>query len=127
MLAIFNPLGTRLIGTLRRDCLDHVLIFGERHLRQIPTVYSRYYIDTRTHLGLRKDVPLGRAVQRSGTIVPIPILFRIASSLRADLIFGRDNHRNLQESRRLKQAPAFERGIGRLCGERNGRRELVPA
>ncbi len=74
MLAIFNLLGTRLIGTLRRDCLDHVLIFGERHLRQVPTVYSRYYNDTRTHLGLRKDAPLGRAVQRSGTIVPIPIL-----------------------------------------------------
>jgi hypothetical protein len=48
----------RLIGTLRRDSLDHVLIFGERHLRAILTLYSLYYNGTRTHLGLRKDAPL---------------------------------------------------------------------
>ena len=64
----------RLIGTLRRDCLDHVLIFGERHLRRVLTLYSRYYNETRTHLGLGKDAPLRRAVQRSGTIVTTPIL-----------------------------------------------------
>jgi hypothetical protein len=65
----------RLIGTLRRDCLDHVLIFGERHLRGVLTSYSLYYNETRTHLGLGKDAPLGRAVERSGTIVTTPILF----------------------------------------------------
>jgi hypothetical protein len=47
-----NPYVERLIGTLRRDCLDHVLIFGERHLRRILTLYSVYYNETRTHLGL---------------------------------------------------------------------------
>jgi transposase InsO family protein len=63
-----NPYVERLIGTLRRDCLDHFLIFGS-------DIYDRfYYNETRMHLGLRKDAPLGRAVQRSGTIVPIPIL-----------------------------------------------------
>jgi hypothetical protein len=40
----------RLIGTLRRDCLDHVLIFGERHLRRILTLYFSYYNETRTYL-----------------------------------------------------------------------------
>ena len=69
-----NPYVERLIGTLRRDCLDHVVIFGERHLRRILTLYSLYYNETRTHLGLGKDAPLRRAVQRSGTIVSTPIL-----------------------------------------------------
>lgn len=69
-----NPYVERLIGTLRRDCLDHVLIFGERHLRQVLTAYSLYYNEARTHLGLSKDAPLGRAVQRSGQITVTPVL-----------------------------------------------------
>jgi len=69
-----NPCVERLIGTLRRDCLDHVVIFGERHLRRILTLYSLYYNETRTHLGLGKDAPVRRAAQRSGTIVSTPIL-----------------------------------------------------
>src|SRR5262245_65645369 len=64
----------RLIGTLRRDCLDQVLIFGEQHLRWVLAAYSVYYNETRTHLGLSKDTPLPRPVQRSGTIVAMPIL-----------------------------------------------------
>jgi transposase InsO family protein len=64
----------RLIGTLRSDCLDHVLIFGEQHLRRVLTAYSAYYKETRTHLGLSKDTPLPRPVQRSGAIVAMPIL-----------------------------------------------------
>jgi transposase InsO family protein len=69
-----NPYVERAIGTLRRGCLDHVLIFGERHLRRILTLYSLYYNETRTHLGLEKDAPLRRATQRSGTIIATPIL-----------------------------------------------------
>jgi transposase InsO family protein len=69
-----NPYVERLIGTLRRECLDHVLIYGERHLRRVLTLYSLYYNETRTHLGLGKDTPLRRSIQRSGTIVTIPIL-----------------------------------------------------
>jgi transposase InsO family protein len=69
-----NPYVERLIGTLRRDCLDHVLIFGEQHLRRVLTLYSLCYNETRTHLGLRKDAPLRRAAQRSGTIFATPIL-----------------------------------------------------
>jgi transposase InsO family protein len=61
-----NPYVERLIGTLRRDCLGH--------LRRVLTLYSLYYNETRTHLGLGKDAPLGRAVERSGTIVTTPIL-----------------------------------------------------
>ena len=68
-----NAYAERLIGRWR-DCLDHVLIFHERHLRRVLTLYSLYYNETRTHLGLGKDAPLGRSVQQSGTIVATPIL-----------------------------------------------------
>ena len=62
----------RLIGTIRRECLNRMLVFGETHLRQIP--YATYHNEVRTHLSLGKDAPRGRTVQRSGTIVAIPIL-----------------------------------------------------
>jgi transposase InsO family protein len=49
-----NPYAEHLIGTLRQECLDHVLIFGERHLRRILALYFSYYNQTRTHLALGK-------------------------------------------------------------------------
>jgi len=64
----------RLIGTVRRECLDRILIFGEQHLRRVLASYAAYYNQARTHLALQKDAPLHRAVQRSGVIVAIPIL-----------------------------------------------------
>jgi transposase InsO family protein len=64
----------RLIGTVRRECLDRMLIFGEAHLRQILTSYASYYNESRTHLSLHKDAPLGRAVQRYGNIAATPVL-----------------------------------------------------
>ena len=69
-----NPYAERLIGTLRRECLDHVLIVGERHLRQMLASYSSYYNESRTHLALEKDAPLRRAIQRCGVIITTPIL-----------------------------------------------------
>jgi transposase InsO family protein len=69
-----NGCAERLIGTLRRECLDQVVIFSEMHLRRILSAYAAYYNQARTHLALQKDAPLHRAVQRSGAIVAIPIL-----------------------------------------------------
>jgi len=69
-----NPYVERVIGMLQHDCLDHVLIFGARHLRRVLTAYSSYYNESRTHLSLDKDAPLRRAVQRRGTIVAAPVL-----------------------------------------------------
>jgi transposase InsO family protein len=69
-----NAYVERVIGTLRRECLDHMLIFGERHLRQVLKSYARYYNNARTHLGLCKDTPLPRSVQRSGAVISLPIL-----------------------------------------------------
>jgi transposase InsO family protein len=69
-----NGCAERLIGTLRRECLDRVVILSEMHLRRILSAYAAYYNQARTHLALRKDPPLHRAVQRSGAILAIPIL-----------------------------------------------------
>ena len=69
-----NGIAERFIGTLRRECLDQMLIFGEAHLRRILFAYAAYYNQARTHLALQKGAPFHRAVQRSGTIVAIPIL-----------------------------------------------------
>src|SRR5260221_2249909 len=55
-----NPYVERLIGTVRRECLDRVLIFGEAHLREILSSYAAYYNEVRTHLALGKDAPLGQ-------------------------------------------------------------------
>jgi hypothetical protein len=64
----------RLIGTLRRECLDQMIIFGEPHLRRILSAYAAYYNQARTHLALQKDAPLHRAIQRSGGVVAILVL-----------------------------------------------------
>jgi transposase InsO family protein len=69
-----NGCAERMIGTLRRECLDQMIIFGETHLRRILYTYAAYYNEARTHLALQKDAPLHRAIQRSGAIVAIPIL-----------------------------------------------------
>ena len=64
----------RLIGSIRRDCLDHVVVFGERHLRHLLNSYQRYYNEVRTHLSLQKDAPISRAVQSAGRVIPVPLL-----------------------------------------------------
>ena len=69
-----NGYAERLIGSIRRDCLDHVVVFGERHLRHLLGSYERYYNEVRTHLSLHKDPPIPRAVQRVGRVRSVPIL-----------------------------------------------------
>jgi transposase InsO family protein len=69
-----NGYAEHLIGTLRRECLDQILIFGKAHLRKILTLYTSYYNESRTQLSLRKDSPLGRTVQRYGKISATPVL-----------------------------------------------------
>jgi transposase InsO family protein len=69
-----NGIAERLIGTLRRGCLDQMLVFGEAHLRRILSAYATYYNQSRTHVALQKDAPLRRPVQRNGTIIATPVL-----------------------------------------------------
>jgi transposase InsO family protein len=69
-----NPFAERLIGSIRRECLDHVVVLGERHLRRILTAYFAYYHRTRTHLSLAKDAPDGRNIEPPslGAVLSIP-------------------------------------------------------
>jgi hypothetical protein len=63
-----------LIGSIRRECLDHIVIFGEAHLRRILEAYTDYYNRVKTHLSLGKDSPGHRPVQRLGQLTAQPIL-----------------------------------------------------
>jgi hypothetical protein len=67
-----NAYVERLIGSIRRDCLDHMIIVDERHLRSVLRDYARYYNRLRTHLSLNKDAPLGRPVQSNGVLRRLP-------------------------------------------------------
>ena len=69
-----NGYAERLIGSIRRDCLDHVVVFGEQHLRHLLISYQKYYNEVRTHLSLKKDTPIMREVQTVGRVLPLPIL-----------------------------------------------------
>jgi transposase InsO family protein len=64
----------RLIGSIRRECLDHFVVSGEAHLRQILKTYAAYYNEVRTHLSLDKDAPKSRRTQMFGSIVAMPML-----------------------------------------------------
>ena len=69
-----NAYAERVIGSIRRECLDHVVVMGERHLRQILSNYVDYYNGTRTHLSLANDAPEPRSVQlpSQGRVVKVP-------------------------------------------------------
>src|SRR6202047_1343594 len=69
-----NGFAERLIGSIRRECLDHVIVVGEAHLRRILKNYAAYYNGVRTHRSLQKDAPVSRPVQRSGAIISHAIL-----------------------------------------------------
>ena len=69
-----NGIAERLIGSIRRECLDRVIVLGEAHLLRILNSYSYYYNSVRTHRSLDKDAPVSRPVQRSGLISSDAIL-----------------------------------------------------
>ncbi len=58
-----NPFAERIIGSIRRECLDHVIVLNERHLKRILSSYFNYYHTWRTHLSLDMDTPEHRPVQ----------------------------------------------------------------
>jgi transposase InsO family protein len=64
----------RLIGSIRRECTDHLLVFNAEHLRRILAKYASYYNEVRTHVSLGKDTPCRRPIERFGDIVAYPIL-----------------------------------------------------
>ena len=70
-----NPIAERVIGTLRRECLDHMIVFNEKHLHSVLDEFiNDYYNVSRTHMSLEKDSPVPRPTQVHGKIVSKPIL-----------------------------------------------------
>jgi len=69
-----NGFAERLIGSIRRECVDHFVVLGEAHLRRILRSYAGYYNEVRTHRSLDQDAPVSGAVQRTGIIDSRPIL-----------------------------------------------------
>src|SRR6476661_855257 len=63
-----NGFAERLIGSIRRECLDHIIVLGEAHLRRILKSYADYYNGVRTHRSLNEDAPVSRQIQRTGSI-----------------------------------------------------------
>jgi transposase InsO family protein len=69
-----NGYAERLIGTIRRECVDHLIVFGEAHLRRMLREYEAYYNGSRTHRALNQDAPLHRPVRSIGAITSRPVL-----------------------------------------------------
>ena len=69
-----NGFAERLIGSIRRECLDHIIVVGEGHLRRVLRAYASYYNGVRTHWSLNKDAPVHRPTQRIGILRSHPIL-----------------------------------------------------
>lgn len=69
-----NPYVERVIGSIRRECLDHVIVLSERHLRRVLHSYLDYYHESRTHLSLNKDSPVPRPIQpaETGKVIAFP-------------------------------------------------------
>jgi Integrase core domain len=91
-----NGFAERLIGSIRRECVDHVIVLGEAHLRRILTKYAVYYNELRTHRSLGKDAPIHRAHPTRGQ-------HRIGSGprwtsspLSSNLIFGTDTYEGIE-------------------------------
>ena len=81
-----NGFAERLIGSIRRECVDHIIVLGGAHLRRILKSYADYYNGVRTHRSLNKDAPVSRPGQRTGVISSRAIR-RTSSSLRPCLSF----------------------------------------
>ena len=69
-----NGHAERPIGSIRRECLDHIVVFGEAHLRRVLAAYTAYYNEFRTHLSLDKDAPIQRPIQQFRSVVSWPVL-----------------------------------------------------
>ena len=69
-----NGFAERLIRSIRRECVDHIIVLGEMHLRRVLKSYADYYNFVRTHRSLNKDAPVSRPVQRTGLISSRAIL-----------------------------------------------------
>ena len=82
----------RLIGSVRRECTDHLIVFSEEHLRQILAKYSTYYNEVRVHISLGKDAPCTRPIERFGGIVAHPKLMRVLTDRGSEYCGNPERH-----------------------------------
>ena len=68
-----NGYAERLIGTIRRECPDHVIVLGEAHLRRLMSEYAAYYNGLRTHRALNRDASIHRKIERVGALTSRPV------------------------------------------------------
>ena len=87
-----NGYAERLIGSVRRECTDHMIAFNAEHLRRILAKYAIYYNEARTHVSLAKDAPCTRPIERFGDVVAHPILGGLHHRYARILDFGSDKH-----------------------------------
>ena len=91
------------------------MVVGEAHLRRILAAYRAYYNRARTHLALGKDTPLGRSVQASGRIVPVPMLGGLHHQIHSDGINGRDRQKiSYDEQRDPKRGKSSAENLKRV-------------
>ena len=102
-----NGYAERLIGSIRRECLDHIVVLGEAHLRRILRAYAGYYNDIRTHRSLDRDAPVSRPVQRSGTINSHAILGGLHHLCVPKTSFALISRKNRVTSAHYDRAAAF--------------------
>ena len=92
-----NGFAERLIGSIRRECVDHFIFLGEPHLRHMLRTYARYYNTIRTHWSLDKDTPVYRPVQRIGSINSHAILGGLHHHYVRVYVFG--THKGIRAAR----------------------------
>ena len=113
----------RVIGSIRRECLDHIVIFNERHLHRVLSSYIDYYQRTRTHLSLEKDCPDPRLVMppRVGRVVAIPQvsgLHHRYERLAAGFVTAATNDCATADTPSFEGPRMAGRGIAERCGNR---------
>ena len=106
-----NGFAERLIGSIRRECVDHVIVLGEAHLRRILTKYAAYYNELRTHRSLGKDAPIHRAIQHVGRIASEPVVGWPSPPLLSNLVFGTDSL-SASAKRQIRPSPPDLRPAG---------------
>jgi hypothetical protein len=116
-----NGVAERLIGSIRRERTDHIIVFGEAHLRRVLKSYATYYNAASTHRSSNKDSPISRPVHRTGRIILHPVLpWRIAPPILPNLSFAIHNGREIhgQEKAvtfaRLEDLPSQSRRRNRI-------------
>ena len=114
-----NGFAERLIGSIRRECLDHMIVFGEAHLRRVLRSYASYYNETRTHRSLDKDAPMHRPIQRLGPEITSDPR-RTSSPVRPDLVFGTHSFEWRTRNGGLEMSWSYTRAARRYRGKSCG-------